>query len=118
MIVEFSYLETMAQECWKEINNDGFLSWESLCKRIPELSYRDLLKLVVRGDLCILSNHCFDIPEKRDKRLYWFRHSFLMWCDNCNGYSFRHRDLGVCQNCKCKSALYDIFPMSAYGEYR
>lgn len=114
---DYTY-EEKRKFCIKEINFDGFLSKETLQSRINGLHWKDLARMVMEGSLCVLSNHCYDIPEKRDKRLYWFRHSFLMWCDNCNRYSFRNRDLGVCQNCKCKSALHDIFPMSAYGEYR
>lgn len=116
MIVEFSYLETMAQKCWKEINKDGFLSWESLCKRIPGLSYRDLLKLVVRGDLCILSNHCFDIPARRDKRAYEFRHKLLVFCDVCNKFTFKNE--GRCQFCGNEKFDTCIFPMLPIGEYR
>lgn len=100
-----------------EINDDGFLSKETLMGRIKCLKKTELNRMVREGVLCVLSNKTYDTPERRDKRLYSFRHDYLMWCETCNNFTFMTDYGDRCKVCKEKSKYRCIFPMKPHGSY-
>lgn len=100
-----------------EINDNGFLSCETLRGRISGLTKRQLNRMVKEGAICILSNKCYDTIERRDSRLYYWRHKGLIWCDTCNNFSFKTNDYGTCQVCGHVSKPRYIFPMKPHGSY-
>lgn len=100
-----------------EIEEEGYLSFETLRGRINGLTKRDLNRMVKEGVLCVLSNKTYDTPERRDKRLYHWRHEAAIWCETCNNFSFKMNDYGTCQFCGFISKPHYIFPMKPRGEY-
>lgn len=113
---DYTY-EHKRQFAVNEIEVDGFMSWETLRGRINGLKKTDLNRMVKEGVLCVLSNKTYDTPERRDSRLYHWRHKALIWCDTCNNFSFKRNDYGTCQNCGHISRPRYIFPMKPHGEY-
>lgn len=109
--------EQKRQIAVNEIEADGYLSWKTLRGRINGLKKTDLNRMVREGALCVLSNKTYDTPERRDKRLYSFRHDYLMWCETCNNFTFMTDYGDRCKVCKEKSKYRCIFPMKPHGSY-